>query len=477
MIAGLVITLLIAWLVGWLVVSAAGPGPGPTRAASAMRGALAAGLGLGLCSAALVVAIDVRHPSRTAALLADLTLVVLALLMWARRPTHALTADGVPAARCGWIDRTLAVGILLAALMAVAMTTLRTIAYPHGDWDAWAIWNMKARFMARGGGAWRAGLAYPVPHPDYPLLVPGAVAREWIYLKQEARLAPAIIASVFTAATVVLASSCVFLRRGRRLGLLAAILLLGTPYLIAYGTSQCADVPVGFFLLAALALLTISDHSDQIPRRGTLLLAGLALGLGAWTKDEGILYLVCVVLAHGLVAASQRGLRVAMVEAASLVTGASPLLAILAHHRATVPASWLFSHQSADAFTTRALDAGRYRKIGWYVLHIVPDLGGWSISVLVLLVLCALAWGLHIEPEDRVTAKRTALVLGFALLGLFGVYLASPSDLDWQLPTSLPRLLIQLWPSAVVLFALVVRTPTVPGDLPLPSPAAPAPAG
>lgn len=475
MIVGLVVILLVAWLVGWLVVSAAWPGPGPARAASVMRGALAAGLGLGLCSTAFAVAIDVWRPSRLAVLLADLALLVVALWMWSRRPARAPAADRAPAARWEWIDWILGASILLSALLAVTITTVRTIAFPHGDWDGWVIWNMKARFMTRGGDTWRAGLVYPTPAPDYPLLVPGAVARAWIYLKQETPLAPAAIAAIYTAATVVLTSSVVSLQRGRRLGFVAAILLLGSPYLISFGTSQCADVPVGFFMLAALALLATADHPGWIPRRGALLLAGLALGLGTWSKNEGILYLLCVVGAHGLVTVARRGLWATVVEVATLGVGASPLLAVLAHHRAVAPLGWTLRRLTQSTLPTRVMDPARYRTIGAGFLHFGAELGGWSISVLFLLALCALAWRLGIQREDRASAGRTALALGFAVSGVFLVYVtASSEDLAWQIPTSLPRLLIQLWPSAVLLFALGVRVPVVPGDARLPAPPAPA---
>jgi len=474
-VVGLAVTLLVAWLVGWLVVSAGWPGPGPSRAAGVMRVALALGLGLGLSSAAFSAAIDLGRPSWTAAALADLVLLAVALWLWARRqprmPARELTRVG----RWEWIDRVLVAGVLLTMVPALTMATVRTIAYPHGDWDAWAIWNAKARYMVRAGEAWRAGLLPPNAGTDYPLLVPGAVAREWIYLKQETRLAPAVIAGLFTAATVVLASAVVSLRRGRRLGLLAAILLLGSPSVIVYGTSQCADMPVGFYLLAAVALLTTADAAGQMPRRGALLLAGLSLGLGAWSKNEGIYYLVVVVLAHSIVRASGRGLRAAIFEAATLGAGAAPVLAILAHHRAVQPLGWTLTHVTRQgAFLNRVLDPERYRLIGAYFLQFGADLGGWAVSVLPLLVLCALAWGLRVEPGNRVSAGRAALVLGLAVAGLFGVYLTASNDLDWQMPTSLPRLYIQLWPSAVLLFALVVRSPVVPGDARLPSSAAPA---
>ncbi|MCF8053962.1 MAG: hypothetical protein K9K75_01915, partial [Deltaproteobacteria bacterium] len=74
---------------------------------------------------------------------------------------------------------------------------------PHGKWDAWTIWNLHARFIFRGGANW---YSYITPellwsHPDYPLLLPLAVARVWLYVGTETQVAPALIAGIFGLAT------------------------------------------------------------------------------------------------------------------------------------------------------------------------------------------------------------------------------------------------------------------------------------
>jgi hypothetical protein len=223
--------------------------------------------------------------------------------------------------------------------------------------------------------------------------------------------------------------------------------------------AQLADVPVGFFLLAALALLATADRPGPLSRQRALLLAGLTLGLGAWTKNEGVLYLLCVLLAHSVVTAREAGGRATAGAAATLMLGASPMLAVLVYHRATVSPGWLLARHTPDALTTRLLDPARYQAIGETLLRAGLGLGGWTVSAPALLVLCALVWGLHVAPSDRIGAGRTALSLAFALLGIAGVYLVTPLPLAWQLGTSLPRILIQLWPSTVLLFALVVHAP------------------
>ena len=50
---------------------------------------------------------------------------------------------------------------------------------PQGNWDAWSIWNLRARFLAAGGivahRAWSPLLSST--HPEYPLLTSAFVAR------------------------------------------------------------------------------------------------------------------------------------------------------------------------------------------------------------------------------------------------------------------------------------------------------------
>ena len=94
----------------------------------------------------------------------------------------------------------------MTAIVALVSVIVSALASPHGDWDAWAIWNQHARFLFRGGGsdAWRAFLAINWSQPDYPLLLPASVARVWAYAGHESTLGPALIAIVFGIASVAL---------------------------------------------------------------------------------------------------------------------------------------------------------------------------------------------------------------------------------------------------------------------------------
>jgi len=77
----------------------------------------------------------------------------------------------------GTIGLAIVAGLLCVIYLPVVREHLR--ATPHGAWDAWAIWNLRARFLAGPGDAWRAAFddALAWSHTDYPLLLPATVAR------------------------------------------------------------------------------------------------------------------------------------------------------------------------------------------------------------------------------------------------------------------------------------------------------------
>ena len=55
-----------------------------------------------------------------------------------------------------WIaSRTLQVVFVVALISAISGIAGMFAVEPHGDWDAWNIWTMRARFLFRSGQQWR----------------------------------------------------------------------------------------------------------------------------------------------------------------------------------------------------------------------------------------------------------------------------------------------------------------------------------
>src|SRR5262249_41622533 len=145
---------------------------------------------------------------------------------------------------------------------------------PHGNWDAWSHWNLRARFVFFGGEKWANAL-----HPDYwnplnyPLLIPMVVAAGWGFVGVESHWVPGIVAMFFTLETIVLLTSGLSRLRSKSQGMLGGILLMGTPYFLTHGISQYSDIPLAFFFLASFVVAAFYDREREASSK-FLVLAG-----------------------------------------------------------------------------------------------------------------------------------------------------------------------------------------------------------
>jgi hypothetical protein len=372
----------------------------------------------------------------------------------------------------GWLPRVLTIAFAIALCAAIYSAIMRMLAYPHGEgWDAFSIWNLHARFLFRGGLNWRDGFTPLLPwsHPDYPLLLPGVAAHFWSYLGHDSPAVPAIIGLLFTFSTVGLLFSALSILRGRTAAMLAATALLATPSFIEQGTSQYADVPLSFFILATLALIGLhDDHTqDDSSKRtpGLLALAGLAAACGAWTKNEGLLFLCAIVAARGFTLlrgeTSAENWSARLRQLAPLLVATVPALLLIAYFKRFIaPPGDLFS----DPTTTlhKLLDPARYWAIiRWYFKGFFR-FGRWLlIPGSLLLIAFYFAAGKEDRPQPRSGIRTSALALALTLAGYFAVYLITPYDIYWHLRFSLTRLFLQLWPSAIFLIFLMVKSGSI----------------
>jgi 4-amino-4-deoxy-L-arabinose transferase-like glycosyltransferase len=319
---------------------------------------------------------------------------------------------------------------------------------PHGDWDAWAIWNLRARFLYRGGEHWTSAFSPRLPwtHPDYPLLLPGAVSRGWTYAGSETTLVPCLIASLFGAATVGLLMATLALLRGTSQGYLGGLVLLATPYFIELTTAQFADVPLAFFFLASAASFEIRDRGAGDIRLPVL--AGALAALAAWTKNEGALFLVVTALVRLRAGIHRRR------ELAAFALGALPVVLVLAYFKLRLaPVNDLVAGQGTRATWERLVDVRRYGLIAWFYLVAAVSIGP---GLVVLLAVYRVLMG---GAPNRPRRGHTPAVLVLMLAGYAVVYLTSPNKLAEHLNDSVHRLFMQLWPSALLAFFLAAASP------------------
>jgi hypothetical protein len=351
---------------------------------------------------------------------------------------------------------------IYVAFGLVVLTSLAILGFglarnPHGEIDAWQIWNLHARLLVRGGEEWHERLVQMEDwsHPDYPLLLPATVARGWVCAGNETTEVPRLMAGLFALATVGLLTAGLAVLRTPVPGLLGGITLLATPGYLPLAVAQYADVPLGFYFLAGVLLFEAQDRLGCATIRLPFL-AGLVAGMAAWTKNEGQLYIVAMLLGRLVVGwAGRSGIRPLLRELAAFAAGLGPFMGVLAYFKLRMAGpNDLIAGQAEGALLKRILDGKRY----WQVVYgMVVEFGrvvGWWVMILGLFA--ALLGVARVPWQKRL---HTLAVLVFMLVGYALVYLATPLDLVEHIRLSADRLCLQLWPCALLWFFLNVASP------------------
>jgi len=387
-------------------------------------------------------------------------LAILSLRLFRRSQQTAQEISYVPK-RNSAINRVVAVAFYVAAISAFVTSIVLLLRDPNGQHDAMAIWNMHARFLFRGGQHWTDYLSSFLlwSHPDYPLLLPGAVAGLWTFTGHETSLAPALLAMLFTLATLLLLVSSISIMRSKTQGYLAGLVLLTVFLFTSTGVSEYADTPLGYFLLAVLVLFSLHD-TEVNGNPGVVLLAGLMAGLAAWTKNEGSLFVVSIAAARFAVVVPSKGLKDYLRQMLCFSIGLAPILLILIYFKLRLaPPNDLIASQDLQSMVQKMLDPARYLLV---IKALVSQLTGfrkWYAHPGYLLLVYPFFVGVRTRIRVGAGLVTSAVVLGLISIGYLFVYVTTPHDLEWHLTFSLGRLLIQLWPGFVFLYFLAVRTP------------------
>ncbi|MGB3969144.1 MAG: glycosyltransferase family 39 protein, partial [Planctomycetota bacterium] len=285
---------------------------------------------------------------------------------------------------------------------------------------------------------WRDAVANS-PHADYPLLLPCTIARLWRYAGAAGQVAPAAVALLFPLTTVALLVAVLRSLRGPLAGLLAGAALLACPAFVATAPMQYADLVLAFFVLGTLAVLAVHDHHGR-PGVRLAVLAGACLGFAVWTKNEGALFAIVLLLARA-VAVRSHGWRCTRRELGALLLGAAPGIAAWWSVKLLVaPPNDLVAQVAAGKAADRIADPARWLEIARAFATELWNLGPAMLAVV-------LVWAcLHRQRRLRLPLAVAALVLAGDAL----VYLMASHNLSWHLATSLQRLLLQVLPAVLL---------------------------
>lgn len=354
--------------------------------------------------------------------------------------------------------------VVAALLLLLAATAALG---PLVGWDERAIFGLKARILHHEGsvrGEAFTDMGYVHFQARYPLLLPLLEASLFTLRGSRDDHALKLMFVFFGVSVVLVVAGEARRLYGERAGALWGLLLLATPMLIGpsdgEGMTAYADLPFAAFTTGATVLVGRSlEHHD----RGRPLLAGLLLGAALATKQEGAIW--ALALAAGALLSLRRHAAARPAGLArSAATMALPALLFLALGIAarqwTPPAVWAERYAAVFDFDWLRQLGGRPLAVAPIVLRQVTNWRIWGWGWLLVLA------GLLLLRRPRLTSppffwRATTLVVFAAYLGVFVV---TPNNVYWHLATALSRLLLHLFPLAVLILAEQVGASGWPGD-------------
>jgi hypothetical protein len=301
------------------------------------------------------------------------------------------------------------------------------IAPKHGAWDAWAIWNLHAGYLAETQSWKNMFLNSVSAHADYPLALPSFLA-----FLHNLTVNELLVNYSFHLLIAVSIPSIIYLQTYKRAWLLSAIafiLLCKDDFYITIATYQMADTLIAFFLLLAV----IAVDNIETDKRYIIVCAAM-LGCCLWTKNEG------AVLAILFTMFFYKDLLLKGAYKYSLIGIAIPLTVYVIFKLGFAPQNDILESQNKTTLSLLT-EPERYKMIytAW------KD----SFNAHYYAIACMVALCILIMLIRRILPDKRILFILSACIAYSLVYLISPHDLEWHLKTSIDRLIHQLMPISV----------------------------
>ncbi len=315
--------------------------------------------------------------------------------------------------------------------------------YPDGGWDAWSVWNLKARFLYLGGHDW-VRIFDPTlwrSSPHYPLFLPLLNVWGWIFTKDPTTLAPlwhSILITLLTLGALFYGLKNFVSSRAAWLG---TLLLLSPPIFPIFGISQYSDIILGYYLLMIFIVLLLTKEANE---KNLLLLGGLFTGFLTFIKPEGAiisLMLIFLSASHWMNQVDPKSLKTYWLR-----LGTGYLLGILPtviFTRWYAPANITFINGLTS--TTSPADGERLKIIFQFLANELLS-GHWHGLWVVLLL------GVFLGYKQANPGKNLIIpifLLGYMLVICSYYWFNTYFEIRWWLNQTLSRLLISLLPTVI----------------------------
>lgn len=336
----------------------------------------------------------------------------------------------------------------LLNLYAVMIFLKYFINNPMGSWDGFRIWNIKAEFLALNNPLWQNVFNLPhfMSHNDYPMMLPSLTARFWNYTGGENFAANITIGLFFTFGLVYLLYQAIAYFKSEKAAIAVTSVFMILDIFLVNGAAQCADIPLAYMYLCAITALFMYFKKQQF---SYIILSVIFAALSAWTKNEGMLFFAIFVSTVAIWLLLNKNYKKAGLV---IFSAAIPAVFLLLFKKLANSPNDLIAGFAALKTYHFAFDWSRY-------LIIIKTFAKIIFTrfplLFVLLLLCIK--GFKIKDSNRTPFLLSVIIFTLTTAGYFCVYLFSPHDITWLVDNSMDRLILQILPVFLFLFAVNLR--------------------
>lgn len=306
----------------------------------------------------------------------------------------------------------------------------------YGDFDAWALWNTRAKDLYDIQYWKRMFLDNLVmSHSDYPLMLASLVAFLWKIINSTSFVVP-LIFSFFLIVVIPLFvyHSLNYKSENKALAWIGLLVIVADTKFQILASAQCADTLLSIFILATFVLYNDFKFSSG----KVIYIIGFICASCMWIKNEGILFFLVFSIIFCIKSFKSLNQLLKYIIGAIL-----PILVVVSFKLLYAPTNDLVSANNSSKSTLihNVTDISRYIYILNFSMKLLVD-NFWSVLVMLLFAII-FYW--------KSLFTSSFLIVLLLLGGYFFVYLNTPYDLQWHLYTSLYRLLYHIYPSLIYL--------------------------
>lgn len=314
----------------------------------------------------------------------------------------------------------------------------------YGSWDGIFIWNLHSKFLYT---LYQSGESFKIlfnpainwSHIDYPMLLPCFNYRLHLFSNSYNFINPIVTGIIFYISVVFALAGGIKLLTNTRNGLIAGMILMTIPVFLYESGAQCADVPLSFFILLTFIMLFLYE---KFQNKNYLLFTGLFAAASAFTKNEGILFLLVFSFLYFYTNKNH--------DKKPYLNGILiPALCVLYSKIFLSSQNDIFYQMTIGDILSRLTDFSRYKTVFlYYFTNIIKNIP-WIVCLL-----SAYFTGTRTKYSKNTNKIMLILCLLIIFIAYTMVYLITPRDLSWHLETSSFRLIVQ-YISLVIFFVFI----------------------